>query len=102
MKLYEIASVVRSKNAGPFFLTFDVMFPDKATYEKVKPMGILNKKLMSDLYNIPLKDIRFYEFSPAFAFKWTIRRPIYSGDVGDSDIYGAQQHAHLMNVEIPI
>ena len=102
MKLYEIAPVIRSKNAGPFFLTFDVIFSDKETYEKVKSTGILNKKLMSDLYNVPIKNIRFYDFSPAFAFKWTIPRPIFSGDVGDSDIYGAQQHAHLMNVEIPL
>ena len=31
-KLKELAVVIRSKNSGPYGITFDVMFPDKRSY----------------------------------------------------------------------
>ena len=38
-------------------------------------------------------------FEPAYAVKVTIRRQMPSGAVGDTDIYGAQQHAPLLGIE---
>ena len=35
MKLYDAASVCRSKNAGPFQVTVDLMFRDMETYLRV-------------------------------------------------------------------
>ena len=40
-------------------------------------------------------------FDPALAIKITIKRPIDSGGIGDTDVYGAQQHAPLFDVSIP-
>jgi len=36
IRLYDLASVLRSKNAGPFELTLDVMFADEQSYALVK------------------------------------------------------------------
>ena len=44
----------------------------------------------------------FTEYPAGNAFKATIPRLVPSGDVGDTDVYGAQQHAPLLDVEIPI
>ena len=46
-KLWEVTKLVRSKNAGPFVLTFDIMFDDPDVYEKVRDSGALNKKLVA-------------------------------------------------------
>jgi hypothetical protein len=46
--------------------------------------------------------VQFSEYAPAFAFKASFDRPIPSGAVGDTDVYGAQQHAPLLDVEVPI
>ena len=35
-KLKDIASVIRSKNSGPYELTFDVIFKELEMYQKVK------------------------------------------------------------------
>ena len=102
VKLRDIASVIRSKNAGPFEITFDLMFSDQNTYERVKGTGVINRKLFSRLYQVPEEHCDFLTFDGAYAFKCTIPRPIPAGDVMDSDVYGAQQHAPLMDVEIPI
>ncbi len=42
MVLADIAILIRSKNAGPFTLTFDIMFADLASYQRVKSAGALN------------------------------------------------------------
>lgn len=102
MKLKDIAKVIRSKNAGPFYVTLDVMFSDVTTYQKVKATGALNAELIASLYNVETDQVRFFEYDPAYSFKATIPRRIVSGDFGDTDSYGAQQHAPLLDVEIPL
>lgn len=102
VKLRDIASVIRSKNAGAFEITFDIMFSDRNTYERVKQTGVINSQLFADLYNVPTEKCDFLTFDGAYSFKCTIPRPIPSGDIGDSDVYGAQQHAPLLTVEVPL
>lgn len=97
-KLVDLASVIRSKNSGPYELTFDVIFKDFETYEKVKAAKAINEADFAKLYNIPVENIiKLVYFDPAKAVKITIVRPIPSGALGETDVYGAQQHAPLMN-----
>lgn len=97
-KLVDLASVIRSKNSGPYELTFDVIFKDFETYEKVKAAKAIGKVDFAKLYNIPVENIiKLVYFDPAKAVKITIVRPIPSGALGETDVYGAQQHAPLMN-----
>lgn len=103
MKLIDIASVIRSKNSGPYELTFDVIFKDFETYGKVKAAQAVSKEKFCALYGIPETDVfNLVYFDPAKAVKITIRRPIPSGALGETDVYGAQQHAPLMGMEIDI
>ena len=102
VKLRDIASVVRSKNAGAFEITFDVLFSDENTYQRTKQTGVISPQLFARLYNVPVEECDFLTFDAAYAFKCTILRPIPSGDVGDTDVYGAQQHAPLLEVDIPL
>lgn len=103
MKLIDIASVIRSKNSGPYELTFDVIFKDFETYGKVKAAQAVSKEKFCALYGIPETDVfHLVYFDPAKAVKITIRRPIPSGVLGETDVYGAQQHAPLMGMEIEI
>ncbi len=101
-KLREIAKACKSKNAGPFEITIDVMFDDAGMFEAVKRTGIITPALFARLYNVPVDRIQFSEYAPAYAFKASFERPIPSGAVGDTDVYGAQQHAPLLDVDIPI
>jgi hypothetical protein len=101
-KLIELAKVVRSKNAGPFELTFDIMFDDPAEYERVKKSGVINAHRIAEIYRVRLDDVLVCRpYDPAVAFKITIRRPVGSGDVTDRDVYGCQQHVPLTTIEIP-
>lgn len=95
--------MIRSKNSGPYELTFDVIFKDFDSYEQVKAKGIFNNKMFCELYQIPESHIiNIVHFDPAKAIKTTIVRPIPSGALGETDVYGAQQHAPLMHLEFEL
>ncbi|MCL2566062.1 MAG: DUF4387 domain-containing protein [Defluviitaleaceae bacterium] len=103
MKLIEIADVIRSKNSGPYEITFDVIFKTRELYERVCEKNAINKENFAKLYNIPVKNVmEVVHFDPVGAVKVTIIRPIPSGAFGESDVYGAQQHAPLMGMDIDI
>jgi hypothetical protein len=100
--LGELAKFLRSKNAGPFKLTLDIFFNNSQDYERVKTSGVINKELISKLYMLKSQDaISIIHFDQAAAIKITFPRRIASGNIGDSDIYGAQQHVPLYEIEIP-
>lgn len=101
-RIRDIAKVCRSKNAGPFHLTIDVAFDEKALYDRVKATGVLGPALFARLYGVAESDVLFTAYAPGYAFKATIPRLKSAGDIGDTDVYGAQQHAPLLDVDIPI
>ena len=102
MRLDRLAKVIRSKNAGPFELTFDVMFDDPAAYERVKQSGVINAARIAEAYRVRVDDVLVCRpYDPAVAFKITLRRPVSSGDVEDRDVYGCQQHVPLTRIDVP-
>lgn len=100
-KLKDLAKACKSKNAGPFHLTLDVLFHDAETFERVRKSGRITPEVIAGLYSVRPEDILFTEYPPALAYKATIPRRIPSGAVGDTDVYGAQQHALLLDIDIP-
>jgi hypothetical protein len=100
--LADIASVIRSKNSGPYELTFDIMFDDKDTYEQVKRSNILTQAMIAKLYHLKEQDVIASLFwDQALAYKATIVRPAVSGGFGESDTHGSQQHAPLLYLVLP-
>lgn len=97
--LYELAKVLRSKNSGPFELTLDILFDSIENYQLVKDSGKISVHAICDLYNLSKEEVRHLVFyDQALGVKITILRDIPSGSIGDRDVYGAQQHAPLMNI----
>ena len=102
MKLSKIASTVRSKNAGVNQITFDIIFPDRKTYERAVRSGALTRDTIAKLYNIPHSRISdFVTFEVGNAIKFTLYRLRPSGSPGDWDILGCQQYGPLLDLEIP-
>lgn len=101
-KLWEVTKLVRSKNAGPFVLTFDIMFDDLATYEAVRDSGVLNCRLVADIYRQREEDVLFFNCDSALAIKFSIPRLVSSGDLEDGDCFGGQQYAPLLDIEVPV
>ena len=102
VNIRQVAAVVRSKNAGPFRLTLDIMFKEQAVYERVKQSGTISAATIAGLYRLPVERVTdFVWFDPGKALKVTLVRPTGSGGSADTDVYGAQQHAPLLKIELP-
>ena len=99
-KLGDLASLIRSKNAGPFVLTFDIMFKDEALYERVKASGGINADVVATKYGLLEKDVLFFFVDNALAIKASIPRRAFQGDPRDADGHGGQQYALLMDIDI--
>lgn len=100
-KLSELAKTIRSKNAGTDKITFDVIFRESDAYELVKRSGALTRETVAAVLRIdPQRITDFVEYDPAYAIKFTILRDRPSGSPGDGDIFGAQQYAPFLDLEI--
>ena len=100
-KLIDLADVVRSKNAGPYELTIDIIFDNIEDYNLVKEKAVITREKIAELYQVPLADVKdVIHFEPARAIKVTLKRPIPAGSPGERDVYGAQQHAPLLDLEL--
>ena len=99
--LGSLARLIRSKNAGPFVLTFDIMFDDNPTYLRVRDSGVVTRERIAAIYNLAPEKVQLFHCDHALAIKASIPRPTTQGDVSDSDGHGGQQYAPLMDLEIP-
>jgi len=100
MKLTDVAKVIRSKNAGPTTLTLDLLFGDERAYETARASRALTPGAIGALYGQPADKVQVLPYPAALAIKIVMPRRIVSGEPGDSDVYGAQQHAPMLGVEL--
>jgi uncharacterized protein DUF4387 len=101
-RLAQLAKTIRSKNAGVDLITFDIIFADRESYLLATRSGALTRETITRLYRVRPDEItHFVFFEAANAIKFTLRRASPSGSPGDSDIFGAQQYAPLLDIEIP-
>ena len=102
MKLSELVSGLSSKNAGNFHLTFDIIFGERDTYRRVLESGAVTPEAVAAAYGVDVAEVvSIIAFEPGNAIKINMRRRLASGDPGETDVFGAQQYAPLLDLEIP-
>jgi uncharacterized protein DUF4387 len=97
----DLAVLVRSKNAGPFWLTIDVMFDDPQAYRRVRDSEAISRAGIARMYGRDPADIIVVNHDAALAIKVSFPRPQSSGSKYDSDVYGGQQYAPLLSLLVP-
>ena len=101
-RLDELTLTIRSKNAGVDQITFDIIFRDRETYDRVVRSGALDEARICDLFSIDRATIsHFVRFDVANAIKFTLFREQPNGSPGDWDILGCQHYGPLVDLEIP-
>ena len=101
--LREVAQVIRSKNSSPFKLTLDIIFKDPEVFEEARRRSLIDAAVVARAYGIPEAEIeKVLWFAPARAVKIGMKRRVRSGSPGDTDVYGAQQHAPLLGIDLDL
>ena len=97
-KLIDYTKILRSKNAGPLFITFDLIFTDRESMLYV--LKALTKEQVAEAYAVDVARIDIIAYEVVNSIKITFPRKNISGSLADNDIYGCQQHMPLANLMI--
>jgi hypothetical protein len=98
--LLDYCSLVRSKNAGPFTLTFDFMCRTSESFDALVATGFIVADRFADLYGVPVDAVTVTQHRAALAIKVSMPRPVVQGSVSDSDSYAGQQYGPLMDLRV--
>jgi hypothetical protein len=96
----DVAQLVRSKNAGPFWQTLDIFLPDDGAYRLVAESPAINEAALGELYRVPAEDVTIYRLPTIRVVKVSFPRPTTQGGVDDRDMHAGQQHVPLAQVEL--
>ncbi|MCW2929282.1 MAG: hypothetical protein JWM19_244 [Actinomycetia bacterium] len=99
--LGELADQVRSKTAGPFWITLDVFFRNAQDYELVTGSGILSPQAIGRLYRVDPGSVKYFQLPALHVVKISFPRPVTAGSFEDRDLHGGQQHVPLATLALP-
>ena len=96
--LGEKVKKIRSKNAGPFWITIDIFCGSEEVYKNV--CLNLNNSKIANLLMINIKDLKRFEIKKLNVVKFSFPRNITQGNIHDRDMHGAQLAVLLSEMEL--
>jgi uncharacterized protein DUF4387 len=96
----DLAQLIRSKNAGPFWLTIDIFCDEHEHFRRLAQSPITEPSVIAEIYAVPADQVRVWAVSSLLAIKISFPRPIPQGSVGDRDMHGGQQYVPLLALEV--
>jgi hypothetical protein len=100
MKLVDAVTVLRSKNAGPYHLTFDVFFRDAASFVAFTEKWSSRPECLGASLGVATEDVHFELLPTLSAVKVTVPRTNSAGSPTDADVLGCQQVALMMDMTL--
>ena len=97
----EVAEQVRSKNAGPFWMTIDVFFNTDEDYERAVRSTLTDPVVIGALYATDPAVVCVYPLPELRAIKLSLPRPTAQGSIGDRDMHAGQQYVPLLSLRMP-
>jgi hypothetical protein len=101
-KLRDVCRHIRSKNAGPFWVTIDLFFKDDESYRKYSVDPVLSPALIARLYGAPASDVKFFHLDTLRTVKISYPRIHPQGWRGERDMHSGQQCYRLFDVEVAV
>ena len=99
-KVSDICSHVRSKNAGPFWITLDLWFPDRVSFDQYSASPALQPAAIGALYGVDPEQVKFFSVPNLNVVKISYPRIKAQGGVFERDMHGGQQFLRVLDVEL--
>lgn len=100
MTLGNYAKYIRSKNAGPFWLTLEIFLKSKEDFDRLVALNVVTPELISRLYESSVDQVQIFFCENTNIIKISFPRPVIQGSLQDRDIHAGQQFIHLAGVEV--
>ncbi|MFD4640841.1 DUF4387 domain-containing protein [Lentzea sp. NPDC058436] len=99
-KVSEVCRHVRSKVAGPFWVTVDLMFDGQENYDRYSGSAALNGDAIAAIYGVDATTVSLYPIPSLKVLKISYPRPVPQGSVEERDLHSGQQYAYLLDVDL--
>ena len=96
--LGEKVKKIRSKNAGPFWITIDIFCGSKVIFDEVRVK--LDNVRITNLFQINRQTLKRFEIESLNVIKFSFPRQIIQGDILDRDMHGAQLAVLLSEMDL--
>jgi hypothetical protein len=97
----QLAEEVRSKNAGPFWMTLDIFLRNDEDHEFLIDSGLLSEECIGRLYEVDPDTVQIFALPRIRAIKISFPRSVSAGSFEDRDQHGGQQHLPLSRAVLP-
>ena len=102
MRLQDVAKTIRSKNAGSFMITVEIIFDNADYYHYIKDNQLITRRTIAKAYALQEDQVTdFCYYDAGLGIKANFRRRMASGGPAETDVYGCQQYAPLLKLEFP-
>jgi hypothetical protein len=98
--LGEIATLVRSKNAGPFWLTIDIFCGGEDEFKRVAASKVADRSVVAAIYHVDAGQVQIWVIASLRVVKISFPRPLVQGSLGDRDMHAGQQYVALLNLPV--
>ena len=99
-KVRDVCRHVRSKNAGPFWVTIDLFFDGQVNFDRYAMSPALGPQLFESLYGTKPDLVKRIPLSSLNVVKISYPRPQAQGWMGERDMHQGQAFARLLNIDI--
>ena len=99
-RLKDVARYVRAKNAGPYWVTIDVFFKDRASFEAYRNAGVLSADGIAAIYDVPADMVKRFEVPDLSILKISYPRKAPQGGVVERDMHSGQSYVRLLDLEL--
>lgn len=96
----ELSKYVRSKNAGPFWVTLEIFCDKQENYEAIKNSKNITKEKIAELYHVKPESVKQFYLDRNMIIKFSYPRPVPSGYRYENDMHSGQQYIRLAETEI--
>jgi hypothetical protein len=98
--LADLAHEVRSKNAGPFWVTMELFLRDADGYRIAADESFLNERVIAELYRVEESTIQIFRIPSLNVVKISFPRPVSQGSLRDRDMHAGQHHVPLARMPV--
>jgi hypothetical protein len=99
-KVRDVCRHVRSKNAGPFWVTIDLFFDGPETFQRYSQCSALGPKIFESLYGADPAHVKRFPVESLNMVKISYPRVTPQGGIVERDMHCGQQFVRLLDVEL--
>ena len=99
-KLEDVCHQIRSKNAGPFWISVDLFFRDREAFDRYAGVKELQPDHLGPLFGVRPDQVGCYPVPDLAVLKISYPRRDPQGGMVERDLHGGQQYIRIVDLEL--